>query len=81
MNTPDIMYNVMLNTDSRNIQTLAVTNKSAKLIYDNSHFWKDLFKYRDIPISSVPSFDEFERYEKCYHIAKNILTLALTNRK
>src|SRR5687768_6699531 len=89
MHTRDIMYNVMLNTDSFNIKNLASTNKEAKLIYNDKHFWKELFEYRDIPILNLSrsfrsdprgsSFEEMERYEKTYHIAKNIL--ALVNNK
>ena len=66
--------------DSMNLQKLIV-NKSALKIYNDKQFWIDLFNYHNIPIL-VANFDEYERYEKCYSIVKNILLLSeLESRK
>lgn len=74
MQTNDIMYNIMLHSDSISLQNLVV-NKIAKSIFYNPHFWKELFIQRHIS-TTIYTFEELERYEKCQSIVKNIILLA-----
>ncbi len=69
----DVLYNIMLHSDSHTIKNLYLTNQMAKTIGNDKQFWVD--KFKQLNILSTPNLNELERYEKTKSIGKNIIVL------
>ena len=61
--TPDITYNIMLNTDYPDLNKMCTLNKNAERICKDEQFWKDKIT-RDFPF--MPTEDEDTIYQELY---------------
>jgi hypothetical protein len=69
----DVLYNILLQSNSFNLQKLCLVNKDTVSICNDKQFWID--KFKGIPMVNELNFDEYQRYEKCQSIVKNVRQL------
>lgn len=71
----DVLYNILLQLDSLGIGNLRLLNKDTIRICESKQFWIEKFKLENIPMVNELNFEEYQRYEKCESIVKNIMIL------
>lgn len=71
----DILYNILLQLNSSGIENLRLLNKDTIRICESKQFWIEKFKLENIPMVNELNFEEYQRYEKCESIVKNIMIL------
>jgi hypothetical protein len=71
----DILYNILLQLNSSGIENLRLLNKDTIRICESKQFWIEKFKLENIPMVNELNFEEYQRYEKCESIVKNIILM------